>query len=686
MRVAAWTLLAAVGLLWPSRLAGPLDGAPLDGAAEAVVIGLVIPALWWVKRESVSIGWVRWAIVVLLAWKAVTGAFLVQQGLCARMSAGRPLEGINQGIPIVEPTGALRSWDVRADWRAVDPRCTAIVTRPLPSQAMFPAWFLNVLSQLSGPKDVLMTARGFVTTSAAHSFALGHESSDAVVRIDGQPMNGTTGEIPAGTHAIDVSMTLGHDHWRFEPTLDGAPLWSSAIVTTDAPTMLDRVLGSWAWLVTSLLVLALVFGLAQQAYVLMRPGMLTMAGVAVAVASAIALGLAPQAGLQRLSGVALFAMVLLPLSSRLRNMRGAFLLIGIPWLAFIAAYSLSQVGRFSLYSYDDWLTYQVAGHRIYFQGYWLEGGNAVFDFQPFYRWMTGALHLVFGDSSVGEWYWDATCILSGALLAFHLTRKFAGFRFALAAAAATIATMTIGTPWYFLGRGLSEIAAAGWAFLAMFLLLRGRRGSIAWPLAAGVSAVLMFYTRLNHLSFALCFPAFLLATLTPLRFDRLRAAVMRLPVRAAIAFLATFTLGVALFAARTWHYTGVFSLFYGTSLKNNDTGLRPWTLLDASVWGRVSHSLQATLFMNEPPRPDPRAIVMVAGVLVALLAIAQARIAGRVPAIAAIAAIGGIAGAFIAHAHGYPGRFTIHLLPFASTLAMTGGAAWLRRSAKTVAA
>lgn len=685
MRVALWTVLALVGLLWPSRFIGPLDGVPLDGVAEAVLIGLVIPALWWLRRESVSIGWLRWAIVLLLAWKAVSATFAVQQGFCVSMSAGRPLDGINQGIPIVEPTGALRSWDVRADWRAVDPRCTAIVTRPLLSQEMFPAWFLNVLSQLSGPKDVQMTARGFVTTSAPHTFTLGHEASDAVIRIDGQQMAGASAALPAGTHAIDVSMTLGHDRWRFEPMLDGVSVWSSSIVTTDSPGVLDRILGSWAWLPTSLLVLAITFGLLQQAYLLLRPDTLMVIGVTIAAAIAVALGLAPQAGLQRLSGLALFAMAFLPVSSRLRNMRGAFLLIGVPWLAFIAAYSLAQVGRFSLYSYDDWLTYQVAGHRIYFQGYWLEGGNAVFDFQPFYRWMTGALHLVFGDSSVGEWYWDATCILSGALLAFHLTKKFAGFRFAVAAAAAVIATMTIGTPWYFLGRGLAEIAAAGWAFFAMFFLLRGRRGSLAWPIVAGVSAVLMFYTRLNHLSFALCFPAFLLSTVTPVRLDRLRAALMRVPVRRAVAFVMTFVFGVTLFAARTWHYTGVFSLFYGTSLKNNDTGLRPWTLFDAPVWERIAHSLQATVFMNEPTRPDPRAMVMVAGTIVLLLAIAQTRISGRVPAIAAIAAIGGIAGAFIAHAHGYPGRFTIHLLPFAGTLAMTGSAALMGRS-KAVAA
>lgn len=654
VNVALWTALLAIAVLWPSRFAGLLDGAPLDAVPEAIVIGLLLPMLWWLNRRGVVNRATQIFVVLLLAWKAGTGAVAAQQGLCLSMSAGRPLSGINQGIPIEEPSGALRSWDLRADWRESSPRCTAIVTRPLHEQREFPAWFLNVTSQLRGSKDVLMRATGYVTT-------------------------------PAGTRPFDFATTLSGDTWSFEPAIDGRSIWSAGIVTATEPGTLDRALGRWGWMISALLVTAIVMSLGAQAWSVVRPSLAMVVGVAVVAIVAAAVGRAPQLGVQRLGGLVLLAAVLVPSASRLRNLRGAFLLIGVPWLAFVAMLSVSQVGRFTLYSYDDWLTYQVASHRIYFQGYWLEGGNAVFDFQPFYRWMTGALHFIFGDSSVGELYWDATCLLLGAMLAFHLARAFAGFRFALMAAAVTLATMTIGTPWYFLGRGLSEIAAAGWGFIAMFFLLRGRRGSPAWAVTAGLFAVLMFYTRLNHLLFALFLPAFLLPTRTPMVLSRLRSAIFSLPVSKAAVFAATFAAGVIGFAWRTWHYTGVFSLFYGTSLKNNDTGLRPWTLLDRDVWAKIAHSLQATIFMNEPPRPDPRAIVMVAGVAVALIALGWKRIAYSVPAIAFIAAAGGTLGAFLAHAHGYPGRFTIHLLPFASALAITGAAALVHRRRLTVA-
>ena len=41
-----WTALLALALLWPSRVLSPFGGTPLNGAAEAVLIALVFPALW----------------------------------------------------------------------------------------------------------------------------------------------------------------------------------------------------------------------------------------------------------------------------------------------------------------------------------------------------------------------------------------------------------------------------------------------------------------------------------------------------------------------------------------------------------------------------------------------------------------------------------------------------------------
>ena len=290
--------------------------------------------------------------------------------------------------------------------------------------------------------------------------------------------------------------------------------------------------------------------------------------------------------------------------------------------------------------------------------------------------------MVFGDSSVGETYLDAACLLSGGLLAFHLAKARAGYRAGLAAAVATLATFTIGTIWYFPGRGLSEIVAAGFSFLAAFFLLRARLGRWSSLLAGASMAVLMFYTRLNHLIFA----ASLVVLLLPLRVwttpATVGASLNRLRVRLALVYGSLVAAGVALFMLRTWWYTGVFSLFYGTSLKNNDTGLRLQTLASADVWTRIAHSLASLVWVNEPPQPDIRAAFVVTGVAAALLAVVQTPVLRAIPIVIVLLIVGAMASGLFVHTHNYPGRMSITLAPPAAAATVIAvvlmGRAWLR--------
>jgi hypothetical protein len=629
-------MLAIVSVLWPSRFIGPLDGAPLDGTAEAVLVGLVLPSLWWLSRDRFRSTRFRAAIVALLVWKAGTGVVAQQQGLCMQAVASAPLSGTAMTMRIDEPRGYLRSWDVRADLWSDEPRCTAIVSRPLRNDGDLPVWFVNITDQLIDRQSITLRFNGFFTSST-----------------------GSTG--------FAQTMPLVGAGIGFAPSLTDQSDWDS-LVTVGAPTAIDRFFAPWAWLIAPVLVLSLIAGLAFDAFIHLRVGGMLMAWVGVSSMGAILLAASPAGPWQRFAGAIALAALLVPVRTSLRNVRGAFLLVGIPWLVFFATKSLPQIGRFSIYSTDDWLAYQVAGYRIFINGFWLEAGSPTFDYQPLYRWVTGALHLIFGDSSVGEVYADAAWLLMGALLAFQVVRTAAGFRWGIAAAAATLATLTLGTPWYFLGRGLSEITAAGLAFLAMWLLLRARLGARRWMVAATLAAILMFAARLNHLLWIAFLPAMLLPLRASIAWPSLANAVHRVRVSSLVLYASGFAAALLLFMTRTWYYTGDFSLFHGTSLRHNDTGLRPWTLFDGAAWNKVWHSLDAFAWMNEPPRLDPRAIVMVAGCLIGVIALLQVPVARRLPAALVIAAAGSVIGAFFAHAHGYPGRFSIHALPLASAL------------------
>jgi hypothetical protein len=639
-----WFVLAAVALLWPSRFIGPLDGAPLDAPADALVIGLVVPALWWLNRGRAVPRLTRFAIIALIVWKAGTAGIAQQQGLCAQSRMAAPLSGTAMTMQIDEPRGYLRSWDVRANLWDDEPACTAILTRPVMVTEDFPAWFVNLTDQIVGKRDFTIAIRGFVTTARPEPF--------------------------------EATIAVTSEQIHFDPRVGGASVWDAALTTTGEPGAIDRFLAPWAWLIAPALASAIAAGLAFAVVRRYRGEAVMWTWIGGASLASIALAQPGAGAWGRGAGLIALGAAAIPVRARLRNLNGAFLMIGVPWLAFFAAHSFARIGRFSIFSTDDWLAYQAAGYRIVINGYWLEGGTPTFDYQPLYRWMTGLLHLVFGDSSVGEVYWDAACLLTGALLAFHLVRATAGFRWGLVAAAATLSTYLIGTPWYFVGRGLSEIAAAGWAFLAMLFMLRARHGRMRWMAAATAMAVLMFLSRLNHLLWVALLPAMLISFRVPV--SRV-ALVSAWPSARLLAVYAGGCLAaLLLFMTRTWYYTGAFSLFHGTSLRHNDTGLRPWTLLDGEVWSRVGHSLAAFAWMNEPPRPDVRSVVMVAGCLIGVAALAQVPVVRRLPAALVLTAAGAAIGALVAHAHGYPGRFSIHAVPLASALVFTTVAKALR--------
>src|SRR5262249_58999431 len=79
-----WSALAVAALLWPGRALSLFDGMPLDGRAEAVAIGVVVPALLWADPRFLRGRLPRALVVGLLAVKAVGAIALTQHGLCAR--------------------------------------------------------------------------------------------------------------------------------------------------------------------------------------------------------------------------------------------------------------------------------------------------------------------------------------------------------------------------------------------------------------------------------------------------------------------------------------------------------------------------------------------------------------------------------------------------------------------------
>jgi len=682
MSRAFFTALFLIAVLWPSRALTIFDGLPLTGTAEAIALGVFVPVLLIVSPRFLDLGWVRSGVLLLLVVKIAGTALLTQQGLCARFSTTAPYRTQVLTIPIEEPRGFLRSWDVRAGWRSDTPRCTAIVDRPYESLGAFPVWFLNItdfVSDLDGhradtaPRRLSMEVSGAIDVPASGTLSIALDRDVALTGRIGSADVASSGGAPVlvsldpGVQPLTLEMRLTGSAWKFVTAWNGRNAFRALTMTVDRPGVLDRWLAPVLGFAASALVIVLLAGWTAIAIGDYRESPLLLAWTACA--SGVLAVAAATGRLDRFAVLLLLAAPFVPVAAVHRTWRGGLLLVGVPWLVFFAARSLTQIGHITAYSVDDWLAYQAAAYRIYMNGYWLEAGSRLFDYQPLYRWINGALHLIFGDSSVGESYWDALCLLGGGMLAFTIVAPRGGFRLAVAAASITLALFAVGTIWYFVGRGLSEISAAGFGFAASLCLL----GSGAdWKIAAaaGLLAALMFYTRLNHLVFGAVLVVLLLPAGLATAWRQVNSASCRILVRPASAYLATFAAGVALFALRTWWYTGVFSVFLGTSLKNNDIGLRPSTIASPAVWSRIWHSLGALVWMNEPPHPDVRAVMVVIGVGVALLALLQVPRIKELPLSLALVVAGALASSLVTHTHNYPGRMSIHLVPFAVAMAI----------------
>lgn len=693
LAAALWGIAALAALLWPDHLSGPLDGLPLDGVAEAILLGLTIPFLWWLNPHYLRHRSVRGLIVALILAKAGS-SLLVRDGWCVQFDTPKPI--------VKDATGRVHTWDVRADWRSPNPQCSAILTRPYEEYKQFPAWFFNLPpadNNWPQPEDrppyatLDMTVRGYLDADEAGELGLetGASMTTSMV-LDGSEVAASDAthhraNAGAGRHFVQIKSHLTGNNWRFAPYWNGAPLHAEAFPasTVAAASGFDRsIRGPLAWLI-QIIAASLVIGwIASFLWGWRDPVTL---GFALAASVIVGwLGAHPAANFAMTpwaawSITALGLALALKVPPQQQTLKGAFVLIGLPWLVFITAVHASHIGRFSTYAGgDDMWIFQRLAYRIYLQGYWLHGGENTFWFQPLYRWVAGALHLEFGDSSIGEFWWDAVCVMASALFAHQVVAAANGFRWGLAAAVLCLTIVVQGPEWIFIGIGLSDIASAGFIYLAALVLSSARLGgdvSVATAIGAGALAAIGFYTRLNNLPMAFAASGFALSlSVTTGDVWRPRVWWPQIAWRGALGVIGTIAAALVFFAWRTYHYTGVFSILYGTTWRNHalwDSG-QPIGTIAAAMWS----SLMMVLTFNDPPRFAWYAMPLLCGAAVAVLAVARIRIVRDVPLALSAFFLVACSGALAARGVAYAGRFSVHLLGAACALTICAIAAAIR--------
>lgn len=376
------------------------------------------------------------------------------------------------------------------------------------------------------------------------------------------------------------------------------------------------------------------------------------------------------------AAAALAVSLLIVIDDRLKDVRGAFVLIALPWLVYIGAASIDQIGRWTLYGEgNDNFHFQRYAYRVFMQHYWLEGGQPTFWNQPFKRWIVGALHLIFGDSSVGQAYWDGAGVAIMALFAYAVVTIRSSFRWGIGAAVLVVALFLLSPAEEFVGFGLSEISSASFIYLAAFFAMRNR--SVRDVVIAGILVALAFYTRLNNLPMALAVAAFAVpVTLPVFTVWRPKQWWPLVQWRLVIGVGVALAVAAALFAWRTWYYTGVFSVFHGTQREFLAVWKPGMSAMDAAT--AMVSSVMMVITATDPPNFTWHGLpLMIAGVG-AIGAVAGVPVLRNAPAPVVALFLSGCVGALVTRGWGHEGRFSLHLFAAAAALCVWAVAAAAR--------
>jgi len=164
---------------------------------------------------------------------------------------------------------------------------------------------------------------------------------------------------------------------------------------------------------------------------------------------------------------------------------------------------------------------------------------------------------------------------------------------------------------------------------------------------------------------------------------RVREVWRGLPKAASLLYLGFVVLAVLALTARTWYYTGHFSLFLGTQRDLVSTGLGLSTMLSGAAWGRGLESVAMIVTVQDPPRLDPRVVIVTVGAVCALLGLLAVPVVRRLPLGIAVFCVGAFAGGLFVRGSAYAGRFSAQLIPVGTAVAVSSCALLFRSVRRT---
>lgn len=504
--ITALALLGAAAL--PGIASAPVDGLPWDRPLEFILVALVLPAALLLSWRAFGRGWMAALALAALGAQIAGTLLLPEAGFGVRVYTSPEKLETRQWQGTYETT----LWP----WQSV------VMTQPYEHTRQFPLeWFITDDYDF-GQRWFALEVRGAVMLQPGERLVFQvageQEASFTLTLPDGRAEPGLLlrpGESPP---AIDPSATYAHitanvEGWFIfagESDHQLIPLIARPDGSTISPFTTDQVWQSappqgllvtaraLAWLADALLLLAAALGLAWALWSKYRAGRIAAIDLFLATWALGAFWAAAYFTPTQVEGFILPAALGL-LTARflggfvpgLRLSRALLAGVGLVLLVLLLRLDLGDLREIELFpDGQDNFRYQVIARYIFTSGDPLQFNRPPLIYKFLYPYLTGGMHVLFGQSPAAQFFLNAWCaLLTAVALSKILGQRGVPYGLRWAAAGLWLALVTGPSFFVFYFRfGLIEPLAVLLYSLAILLSIQHRRG--VW-LAAGAALTLL---------------------------------------------------------------------------------------------------------------------------------------------------------------------------------------------------
>ena len=357
-----------------------------------------------------------------------------------------------------------------------------------------------------------------------------------------------------------------------------------------------------------------------------------------------------------------------------RIVQSVFLFFGPAILFFFSKKWWPSLGHWKNWGTgDDWTSYQMFARKIVVEGEWLNAGEGVFIMQPLYRYFVGFYHWLFGQSAFVQHMADVWCVLGATvLLASWAVKLRLSALIILIANTIYLAIILMGTIRYHIGRGLIEHHAMIFMVLAGWFLYGAREGNFLRIVGAGICGVIGYWLRQDHLIVIAMLVFFIIEPTHGATAEVWKAYWSQIWTywKRGFSYVGIIVSGVFLICFRNWWVGGVFAPAVGPGGPDMPPVYFSTEIDVTDLYMKMKLMLTAT----HSPIPSFATMVLLPGTFIGFAALIWRPNCLRGFPMAIGCALIGVFLPYVFFSNpGYPGRYSIHLLPLAllSTMIIT---------------